>query len=146
MKLIAAGKSVKSYRDVEEYMKVYEFRNDVMFLGYVKQEDLVCLYNGAEVFIFPSFYEGFGLPVAEAFSCGAAVVTSDVSSMKEAAGGAAVLADPYSPGSISEGIMRILADKDYKEKLIDYGLKRAGDFSPDRIGDEYRELFEDISG
>ncbi len=144
MKLVAAGKSVKSYRDVEEYMKVYEFKDDVIFSGYVKQEDLVYLYNGAEVFIFPSFYEGFGLPIAEAFSCGTAVVTSNASSMKEAAGGAAVLVDPYSPGSISEGIMRILADKDYKEELIDYGLKRAKDFNPDRIGNEYRKLFEDI--
>ena len=64
--------------------------------------------------------------------------------MKEAANEAAVLTDPYSPGSISEGIIRILTDKDYKKKLMDDGLRRVGDFSPDKIGDEYRKLFEDV--
>ena len=112
IKLVIAGKHIDSYREVEEYLKTYELKDDLIQLGYKDQEDLVSLYNGAKVFIFPSFYEGFGLPIAEAFSCGAPVVTSNISSMREIAEGAAHLVDPYSIDSIADGIIKILKDKD----------------------------------
>jgi glycosyltransferase involved in cell wall biosynthesis len=122
-----------------KYMNISESRN-IRILGKVDFPDLVGLYSGAKALIYPSLYEGFGLPILEAFACGCPVVTSNISSMAEVAGEAAVLVDPYKVDSISDGIEKVVGGpKSYIEK----GLKRIQDFSWEKTArmtlDVYRE-------
>lgn len=104
-------------------------REGVRLLGRVPDEDLDVLYRCCEAFCYPSLYEGFGLPVLEAMSCGAAVVTSAASSLPEVAGGAALLADPSDVGDIRNQLRRILEDRELRQRLRDLGRRRATDFS-----------------
>jgi glycosyltransferase involved in cell wall biosynthesis len=98
---------------------------DVKFLGFVPEEDMPMLYSGALVFVFPSLYEGFGLPLVEAMACGAPVVASNVSSIPEVVGGAAVLVPPQSPEEFAAAILRVGADPELRAALTKQGLERA---------------------
>jgi glycosyltransferase involved in cell wall biosynthesis len=104
----------------------------------------VCFYRAADVFVYPSFNETFGLPILEAMACGCPVVTSDTSAMPETAGGAAVLADPTEPASIAQGIFDALGSG--RDHLREQGLKRAGEFTWAATAaatlDVYREVAE----
>jgi glycosyltransferase involved in cell wall biosynthesis len=100
----------------------------VCFPGYVEDDDLVALYNGAALFVYASKYEGFGLPVLEAMACGVPVVTSNRSALPEVAGDAAILVDPGSPESIAEGILRGLSDGPLRARLVAAGIDRASHF------------------
>jgi glycosyltransferase involved in cell wall biosynthesis len=100
-----------------------------MFLDYVAREDLPALYNLATVFAYPSFYEGFGLPVLEAMACGAPVVTSNLSSMPEVLGDCGLYADPHSPESIAGAISKLLSDEKLRNLLGKKAVERAAGFS-----------------
>ena len=104
----------------------------VRMTGYVPPEDLPVLYGGAEAFVFPTFFEGFGLPVLEAMGCGTPVVASDTSSIPEVAGGAAELVDPGSPDSIASGIRNVLGDENRRRNLVHAGLERAAELNWER--------------
>lgn len=97
----------------------------VHFTGYVRQEDLPVLYSGALAFVYPSLYEGFGLPPLEAMAAGTAVVTSNGTSLPEVVGGDAVLIDPLSVESIAEGMLRVAEDGGLRERLRTAGRARA---------------------
>ncbi len=105
----------------------------VIYLGHVSEEDLIALYSGAKVMVYPSLYEGFGLPVLEAMACGTPVVTSYTSSLPEVAGGAAVLVDPEDVSSIVEGIQTALRRQ---VSLRRQGLARAKQFSWQKTAEE----------
>ena len=114
---------------------------EVIFLGHIPNDDRAPLYSGAECLVYASLYEGFGLPILEAFACGTPVVTSNLSSTGEVAGGAAVLVDPNDVNSIKEGIESVLrGPKAYIEK----GYRRVKDFSWEKTAqmtlDEYNEF------
>jgi len=102
---------------------------DVLKLGYVAEEELAALYSLASVYCQPSLYEGFGLQILEAFACGCPVVTSNISSLPEIAGDAAVLVDPYKIDSIAVGMKSIMEDRKLKDKMIQAGFKQAQKFS-----------------
>ena len=97
--------------------------------GFIDDDDLPAVYSGAALFVFPSLYEGFGLPLVEAMACGAPVVTSNVSSMPEVAGDAAVLVDPRDVDSLAAAIARVLRDEALRRRLRDAGIARARRFS-----------------
>lgn len=101
----------------------------IEFLGVVSEEELAAYYRGAKALVFPSLYEGFGLPVIEAMACGTPVVTSTVTSLPEAAGGAALLVDPYNTQAIAEAMERVVIDKSFREGMVTKGLERARAFS-----------------
>lgn len=101
-------------------------RRGVRFVGFVTDAEYSALCTGAEALIFPSLYEGFGIAILDAFACGTPVVTSDISSMPEVAGGAAILVDPYNVNSIADGIEKALRSP---KSYIEQGLKRVKDFS-----------------
>jgi glycosyltransferase involved in cell wall biosynthesis len=101
----------------------------IVFTGYVPNEELPAIYSMAEMFIYPSLRESFGLPVLEAMACETPVITSDTSSMPEVAGDAALLVDPTDPESLVSAIARLLGDENLREALREKGLKRAGEFS-----------------
>ena len=106
---------------------------------------MAILYRVAAVFVFPSLYEGFGLPPLEAMACGAPVVTSNVSSLPEVTGDAAVLVDPYDVDSIADGIARVLTDPALREKLRVKGIARSREFSWERSVSRTREIYQDVA-
>lgn len=106
-----------------------EVRRRIVLVGYVAGGDKAILIGGAEALVYPSLYEGFGLPVLEAMACGTPVLTSDVSSLPEVAGGAAVLVDPRDLDSIRDGMERLLADDGLRGRLAQAGMARAAGFS-----------------
>ncbi|HZR51157.1 MAG TPA: glycosyltransferase family 1 protein [Streptosporangiaceae bacterium] len=117
---------------------------DVLFTGGVPLEDTVPFYQAADVLVYPSLNETFGLPILEAMACGCPVVTSDTTSMPEIAGGAAILSDPAEPASIARAIVEAVGEG--RDKLRDSGIRRAGEFTWGAMAattlDVYREVAE----
>jgi len=141
--VIAGGKGWKSkkiYREREES----KFKDDIKFLGYIDPEDKVYLYNLASVFVYPSFYEGFGFPPLEAMACGLPVVASFASSLPEVVGDAALMVDPYNINDISRALKEILTNENLRNQLIARGLKRAGEFSWRKTADEYLKILRNL--
>lgn len=118
----------------------------VRFLGYVEQEDLPTLYSSAAAFVYPSLYEGFGLPVLEAMACGAAVVTSNTSSMAEIAGDAALLVDPLDVGALAQALSKILRDPRLGADLRRRGIERAKGFTWERAAVRTLEVYRQAVG
>lgn len=105
--------------------------SDIVFTGYVPDKDLVALYNICKLFVYPSLYEGFGLPVLEAMRCGAPVICSDRTSLPEVVGNQEALFDPLSPEDIRDKIMSVMTDETYRKKLQEHARKQADKFSWD---------------
>jgi glycosyltransferase involved in cell wall biosynthesis len=129
LKLIIIGDEVSKYSALRHAVHRYQLHKYVRFLGYLPLETLAIMYRLAGVFVFPSLYEGFGLPPLEAMASGTPVVTSNVSSLPEVAGDAAVLVDPYDPDAIAAGIARVLTEETLRRELRLKGLARARQFS-----------------
>ena len=106
---------------------------ELVFTGYVEDADLPALYSGADLFAYPSLYEGFGLPILEAMNCNCAVLTSDRGAMREVAGGAAQTASPESVPALAQGLENVLRDEAWRQNLRELGRKRAEDFSPEKL-------------
>jgi len=124
--------------------KLGEIPPRVCLTGYVAQEQLPALYSGAMALIYPSLYEGFGLPPLEAMACGTPVVTSGTTSLPEVVGDSAVLVDPLSPDSIAEGIQRIVLDGTLRDQLRESGLLRARGITWERAVTETRKVFASV--
>ena len=116
----------------------------VVLTGYVSDADLPALLSGALAFVFPSLYEGFGLPVIEAMSCGTPVVCSNVSSLPEVAGDAALLVDPLDVASLARALARIVADEGLRRDLRERGLRQASRFSWRQCAQEVLEVLEEV--
>ena len=142
--LVVAGGNKWAFEEFLADLKEKGLEKEVRCTGYVAQEELPCLYSGAELFVFPSLFEGGGIPPLEAMACGTPVVTSAVTAIPEMVGDAAVLVNPRDPHDIAEGIFRILSDGDFRADLVSRGLERAKILSWDRcakkVVDLYREL------
>ncbi|MBS9383631.1 MAG: glycosyltransferase family 4 protein [Dolichospermum sp. BR01] len=106
----------------------------VKFLNYVSYDELPIIINQAIALVFPSLWEGFGLPILEAMACGTPVITSNVSSLPEVAGDAAILINPYNPGEITTAMTTIINDSETRKQLSEKGLKRANQFSWEKTG------------
>src|SRR5213075_1932368 len=129
LKLVLIGDDISRYAALRRAVHRHQLHQYVRFLGYLPGETLAVMYRLAGVFVFPSLYEGFGLPPLEAMASGTPVVTSNVSSLPEVAGDAAVLVDPYDPSAIADGICRLLTDVALRQELRRKGLARAREFS-----------------
>jgi glycosyltransferase involved in cell wall biosynthesis len=117
---------------------------DVYFTGSIPAEDLRGLYNGAEVFVYPSLYEGFGFPPLEAMACGLPTVLSNVSSLPEVGGEAAMYVDPQAVESITEGTLRVLEDTQLRQLMSRRGIERSKEFSWDTTATQMITLYEDV--
>ncbi len=144
VKLIIAGGWGWKSKNILKRWQSSDYKDDIIFLGYVESEDKVCLYNLASVFVYPSFYEGFGYPPLEAMACGLPVITSFSSSLPEVVGEAAMMIDPYNINQIAEAIRQVLTDYELRDGLIKKGLKRASEFSWAKAAREYLEVFKEI--
>ncbi|HYR83025.1 MAG TPA: glycosyltransferase family 1 protein [Terriglobia bacterium] len=131
---------------IEKKARALGANGAVKFLGYVPRAELPELFSGATAFVYPSLLEGFGLPIVEAMACGAPVITSNSSSLKEVAGGAALLVDPSSVRELTEAMARVVQDSGLREELSRKGLRRAAEFSWARTAEltleAYREVME----
>jgi glycosyltransferase involved in cell wall biosynthesis len=119
-------------RGIEKFRRVADdlgIGNDVVFAGFVSEDDLVALYNAAELLLYPSLYEGFGLPILEAMKCGTPVITSSCGSIPEIAGDAALMADPHDEDAIANAIKMVLTNKIVYKSLVEKGKVRADLFS-----------------
>ena len=121
-----------------------ELYDHIVLTGYVSDEDLPVIYNLAQLFLFPSLREGFGIPVIEAMACGVPVITSNTSSMPEVAGVAAYIVDPYNTKAIVNGMIKIMNDATYADELIQRGLKRCKKFSWDSMAKQVLELYKQL--
>lgn len=138
--LVVVGRPGWLYEETFAAVKRYGLQKGVRFLGFVPQEDLPALYNLALALLYPSLYEGFGLPPLEALACGTPVLTSRVSSLPEVVGEAAVLVDPADVSSIREGLRRLLEDEELRTRLREQGLARASEFTWEKAAGRLREI------
>ncbi|MHB0755072.1 glycosyltransferase family 4 protein [Polaribacter sp. M15] len=115
--------------------------NSILLTGYVVNTDLPAIYAQCDVFLYPSLRESFGIPMLEAMSCNVPVITSNTSSMPEVAANAAHIIDPFKPEEITQGILKILDDENYRKNLCDKGLERSKEFSWHNMAKEYLKLY-----
>ena len=142
--LLIIGDEISKLPALRRAVHSHKLHKHVRFLGYLPDDTLAILYRLASVFVFPSLYEGFGLPPLEAMASGTPVVTSNVSSLPEVAGGAAVLVDPYDVESIVDGIASVLSNPVLREELRAKGIARARDFSWERSVARTREIYQEV--
>ncbi|MFA4991727.1 MAG: glycosyltransferase family 1 protein [Candidatus Omnitrophota bacterium] len=136
-KLYICGMKGWMYEDIFREYENSEFKKDIIFKGYVPDAELAGLYGNASVFAYPSFYEGFGFPIVEAFGHGAPVVTSSTSSCGEIAGDGALLVNPDNHEEIGDAILRIIRDEDLRRGLVKRGMERARVFTWENTAREF---------
>lgn len=128
-KMILVGTPGHGFKKIQDTINAHSLSDSVMLPGWIGEDELNLLMNGADIFIFPSWYEGFGMPILEAMACGTPVITSNRGATKETAGQAAYLVDPANATEIGEGINKILSDHNLRDHLIDQGFKRIKKYS-----------------
>ncbi len=128
-KLLIGGARGWRLSNLAGIVEKYALEKDVQFLGYVEDADLPLLYRRADYFVYPSLYEGFGMPILEAMACGVPVITSNCSSMPEVAGEAALLVDPLDVEALAAKMLELAADADLRASLRAMGIDRARQFS-----------------
>lgn len=138
--IIAGGQGWKFDRNA--VLKGLKHREDIRFLGFVPDDDMSALYCAATVFIFATLYEGFGIPVLEAQTCGVSVLTSNCSSLPEVAGKGALLVNPYSVDEIRDGMVRLMADEKLRERLVMAGFENIRRFSWQTAARQLDEIVE----
>lgn len=143
-KLVLSGAWETGQERVVDLIAGLGLQDDVIMLGWIPFEDLPALYSGAEMFLFPSLHEGFGLPILEAMACGVPVVCSRIEPLIEIAENAALLVDPYNEDDIARGILRVFRDKTMRMKLIEAGILRAKTFTWERTAIDTSAFLREI--
>ena len=146
LELVLAGRASAREIDLPGLAVALGVGERVRFLGFVSDDDLAPLYAGAEAFVFPSLFEGFGIPPLEAMACGCPVVCSDRASMPEVCGDAAVYVDPSDVASIAAGVERVLGDASLNERLRRDGPRRAATFSYGSAAERILQLLRTVAG
>ncbi len=146
LKLVLIGDDISKYAALRRAVHRHQLRQYVRFLGFVPEETLAVMYRLASVFVFPSLYEGFGLPPLEAMASGTPVVTSNLSSLPEVAGDAALLVDPYDPDAIADGIYRVLTDDALRNAMQVKGVARARQFSWEQSVGRVHDIYQQVLG
>ena len=144
--LVLVGKKDWMFGNIHSHVESLGLATSVIFTGYVPSSDLPAFYNAAEAFVYPSIFEGFGLPVMEAMACGLPVLTSFGSSLEEIAGDAAVLVDPLSEESIAKGLGKLLGDAHLRGRLGQAGLVRSASFGFKKAAEQTIEVYKSLAG
>lgn len=144
LQLVLAGQVGWLAQGVFEAVRRLGLESAVVFTGYIADEEAVALMSGAQAFVFPSLYEGFGFPVLEAMACGVPVVCSNVSSLPEVAGEAALLVDPMDVDALAQAIQRILTDAALRERLVAHGYRQVTCFSWERCARQVKDVLEAV--
>jgi len=141
VKLLIIGEEISRFPALRRLVHRHQLHGHVRFFGFVPDATLSVLYRLASVFVFPSLYEGFGLPPLEAMATGVPVITSNVSSLPEVVGDAALLIDPLDPGAIADAMARVLSEPALRAELVRRGYERAKVFSWSRAAARIREVY-----
>ena len=144
LELVIIGKKGWNYEEILQAPEKYQVSDSVKFLDFVSDDHLALFYKNALCFAWPSLYEGFGLPVLEAMSYNCPVITSNVSSLPEAGGDAAIYVDPKSTEDIAEKIEKVVSSKKLREEMIEKGKKHIKNFSWEKSAKETLAILEDI--
>lgn len=142
--LVLIGSPGYGFEDMVKTVNELGLSKNVFFLGYVPDQDMVKFYNTAELFVFPSFYEGFGLPPLEAMACGCPVITSNTSSLPEVVGNAGFTLDPNDYNAFAESMYQVLTNESLKTEMTKKSLKRAKLFSWENTAKETWQVYEDV--
>ena len=141
--LVIAGKKGWKYEDIFSTVKELNLTGSVLFLNHVSLQELVYLYNTADLFVYPSLYEGFGLPPLEAMACGCPVVASNTSSLPEVVGDTGYLSSPYDLEKFTQNLVTILRDPDLQQDLSNRGIERAKSFSYSNVTSKTIKIYEE---
>ena len=144
--LVIAGEKGWLYEEIFEILERLTLRPNVIFTGRVLDEELPYLYKGAGLFVYPSLYEGFGLPPLEAMASGTPVVTSNTSSLPEVAGDAALMVSPIDVDGLAGAMFRVLSDENLRKELIEKGLERASKFSWEETAARTVQAYNEVLG
>ena len=144
LKVGSAGRSDRFRTATLEAARRFGVDHDIDFIDYVSDRDLAVIYSNALALVYPSLYEGFGLPVVEAMACGCPVVTTNVSSLPEVAGSAALLVDPHDPAGFADALHSVILNRDLSTRLRGDGLRRARDFSWDSTVSTTHAVYERV--
>jgi glycosyltransferase involved in cell wall biosynthesis len=142
--LVVVGARRWKYSKIMDTVQEMDLEGRVIFTGYVSDEDLPAIYSAADLFVFPSLYEGFGLPPLEAMACGTPVVCSNTASLPEVVGDAAIMVDPHDVEALAEAMHSVLTDPDLAEDLRRRGLERAARFTWERTARETVEVYREV--
>jgi glycosyltransferase involved in cell wall biosynthesis len=142
--LVLAGKETWFADQVHRAARESGVADRIQFCGFVSDDDLLQLYNACDLFVFPSFYEGFGLPALEAMACGRSVVCSHTSALPEVVDGAAILFDPYALDEIVRALADLLLDSELRGRMERLGLQRAAHFSWQKTAQRTLDVFHDV--
>lgn len=143
--LVIPGLDSKNLISLKKMVDALNLQEDVFFPGFVPSEDLPLFYNGSDLFVYPSLYEGFGLPPIEAMACGVPVITSNVSSLPEVVGEAALKVNPYDTLELAEAIYRVLSDKKIAGSLIKAGLEHCQLYTWENNANRILEVYRLVS-
>ena len=146
MKLVIAGRPGNDRRRVLETIRDEGIEEDVLLMGYRTEEELAALYNAAEVFLYPSHMEGFGLPPLEAMACETPAIASGAGAIPEVLGDAAILVDSQDPQDWSEAVERVLGDRDVRSRLVRDGRQRSALYTWDRAAERILEVYRECWG
>lgn len=144
IELILAGNASWRYQAIFKQVRKSKIKNRIRFLGYVTKEDKPLLYNLAELFVYPSYFEGFGFPPLEAMACGTPVIVSHTSSLPEVVEGSAFMVDPYNTYDIAMGMKRILTDKTLQNEYIQRGLQQVKKFTWIQCANNFLKILNQI--
>ena len=142
-KLLIVGEKIWKNVSFEETLNSLQHKNDVVFTGRLSSENLNRVIGSSNGLIYVSYFEGFGIPIIEGMKCGVPIITSNTTSMPEVAGEAAILVDPFSIDSISNGMQQLL-DKETSDKLITLGNQRVLNFTWDNTAEKVWESIEKV--
>jgi glycosyltransferase involved in cell wall biosynthesis len=143
-RLVLAGKETWFAGRVREAARDSGVEDRIQFFGFVSDQDLLQLYNACDLFVFPSFYEGFGLPALEAMACGRAVVCANTTALPEVVDGAAIVCDPYVADEIARAIADLLLDGELRARMERLGLQRAAHFSWQKTAEGTLDVFREV--
>lgn len=146
LRLVIIGDELSKYPQVRRAVIQSKMENSVRFLGFVPIETLRAFYKSAAAFVFPSLYEGFGLPPLEAMACGTPVVASNVSSLPEVVGDAAIIVNPENVFDIARGIREVLLDEFLRRRCVQMGLKQLQRFSWKQTAEQVIETYRQVAG
>ncbi|MGC9219544.1 MAG: glycosyltransferase family 4 protein [Athalassotoga sp.] len=134
----------RRFQEIRNTIDIYSLNEKIKWLTFVELQQLVEMYRTYDLFLFPSYEEGFGIPIIEAQACGLPVVASNVSCIPEVAGKGALFVDPYDPSSIAEGIFRVLTDDELRNSIVSEGFKNVNNYTEDKYIERIRNLVQKV--